>query len=111
MEKLILLGKRKSDGKRVVIKATSDKNGMYELEHERICRDVLQKINFAYKTFLSPEEILFAKTGGYIISIQEFIEQEKLFLSVPLRNNSALHLRLLRRKKGHTPPHTATRGL
>lgn len=99
-KKLILLGKRKSDGKRVVIKATSDKNGMYELEHERICRDVLQKINFAYKTFLSPEEILFAKTGGYIISIQEFIEQEKTFLERTLKEQFSLALKAFEAQEG-----------
>lgn len=81
--KLILLGKRTSDGKRVVIKATSEQNGRKELERERECRSVLQKINFAYDVFFSPEEILFTQKNGMTVSIQEFIEQKKTFLERP----------------------------
>src|SRR6187549_2342490 len=49
--KLILLGRRTSDGKRVVIKATTDTNGMRELLHEYLCRKRLKDIKFAYRGF------------------------------------------------------------
>lgn len=78
--KLILLGYRISDHKRVVIKVSSDRRGMREIEHEHECRRVLHEIKFAYGVFFSPEEVLFTKRNGYQISIQTFIEQEHPFL-------------------------------
>ncbi|MBI3572114.1 hypothetical protein HY091_01095 [Candidatus Kaiserbacteria bacterium] len=98
--KLILLGHRREDGKRVVIKATSDAGGIRELEHERTCRAVLQRINFAYQTFLSPEEILFTKRGPYTLSIQAFIEQERPFLGRPLEEQFALALSAFKAQEG-----------
>lgn len=78
--KLILIGRRKQDDKRVVIKATSDSDGIHELEYEQIRKNALQKINFAYNVFLFPKEILFTKQKGTALSIQEFIENECPFL-------------------------------
>ncbi len=92
-KKLILLGSRKSDHKRVVIKTTSDPAGIRELEHERNCRRVLQEIKFAYQIFLSPEEILFVKKGRHVISIQAFIEQKSAFLERPLEEQFSLALK------------------
>ena len=103
--KLILLGKRKADGKRVVIKATKDADGIKELEHERVCRQVLQEIKFAYQTFLSPEELLFTKKDGYVISIQVFIEQQSTFLARPLADQFALALKAF---KAQESAHAAT---
>ncbi len=91
--KLILLGHRVGDGRRVVIKATRDKAGIRELVHERECREVLKKINFAYQTFFSPEEVLFKNEEGYTLSIQTFIEQESPFLERPLKEQFRLALR------------------
>ena len=99
-KKLILIGKRKNDGKRVVIKATSDKDGIRELEHERVCRNVLQKINFAYKTFLSPEEILFVKKDRYLISIQEFVAQDKTFLEHTIKEQFGLTIKAFEAQEG-----------
>ncbi len=92
-KKLILLGKRKKDNQRVVIKITSDKGGAEELRHERDCRETLQKINFAYEVFHSPKELLFSEISGYTISIQEFIDQEKPFLKRPLKEQFSLALK------------------
>ena len=99
-KKLILLGKRTSDGKRVVVKATSDQNGAKELERERECRSVLQRINFAYDTFFSPKEILFTEKNGMTISIQEFIEQEKTFLERPLKEQFRFALAAFKAQEG-----------
>lgn len=92
-KKLILLGKRKRDGVRVVIKATRDKNGKKELQHERKSRDILHKINFAYQVFLSPDEILFEIQNGYTIAIYKFIEQESTFLARPIEQQFTLALK------------------
>jgi len=74
--KLILLGTHMHDKKRVVIKASSDKDGVRELEHDRNARKTLEHIGFAYQTFFSPQEILFTKQGEFTISVQEFIDQQ-----------------------------------
>lgn len=91
--KLILLGNRKSDGLRVIIKATRDRSGSKELEHERKSREIIQKIKFAYQVFFSPREILFIKKNGYTISISEFIEQECPFLERPIEEQFSFALK------------------
>lgn len=106
-KKLILLGKRNSDGKRVVLKATSDPSGIRELEHERLCRKVLHTIRFAYGTFTSPEEILFHKKNGFVLSVQAFIEQESTFLQRPLRDQFFLVLKAF---KAQESAHATTYG-
>lgn len=103
-KKLILLGKR-GGGKRVVIKATRDPAGTRELLHERTCRAVLQKINFAYDVFFSPEEMLFGEHGGYTISIQAFIEQKQQFIERPIEEQFLLALKAF---KAQESAHAAT---
>lgn len=99
-KKLILLGRRTSDGTRVVIKATADPSGMRELKHERACRRVLKEINFAYQVFHSPEELFFGKRGGRLISIQKFIDQEAQFLARPLKEQFSLALKAFKAQEG-----------
>ena len=82
-KKFILLGTRESDGLRVVIKATRDPRWKRELRHERLCKEVLKKIRFAYHTFLSPEELVFVTKKSFLISIHTFIDQPP-FLSRPI---------------------------
>lgn len=91
--KIILLGHRVKDGKQVVIKATRDRNGTRELMHERTCREMLQKIGFAYDVFFSPEEIAFIQQDGFTISIQAFIETTCPFLERPLQEQFSLVLK------------------
>jgi hypothetical protein len=103
--KLILLGKRVEDEKRVVIKATTDPNGIRELLHERLCRERLKDIKFAYRGFFSPEELLFVHTMGRVISIQAFIEQERSFLARPIEEQFTLALSAFKTQEG---AHAAT---
>jgi hypothetical protein len=79
-KKLILVGSRKSDNRRAIIKLSRDSVGAKELHRERNNRLVMEKIDFAYRIFLSPPEILFIEKDGFTISITEFIEQERTFL-------------------------------
>jgi hypothetical protein len=104
-QKLILLGKEMQTDRRVVIKATNSKDGMQELEHERTCRRVLRQIGFSYQKFLAPEEILFTKSGPYLISIQAFIEQKLPFLERPLEEQFTLALQAF---KAQESAHAAT---
>ncbi len=92
-QKFILLARRQSDNKRVVIKATRDKKGAEEIKHEQICRKAIQNILFAYKIFFTPKEMLFVKKGGYTISIQEYMEQKSTFLERPLEEQFSLALK------------------
>ena len=89
-KKLILRGTYK--GARVVIKATRDMSGMREIEYERRCRAFLKKIRFAYDVFNSPEEVLHGEYGGFLISVQKFIEQDTTFLERPIEAQFALAL-------------------
>jgi len=99
-KKLILIGNRIADKKRVVIKITRDPNGIRELTHERVCRAALQKIAFAYQIFFSSEEIIFTKTGGYTISIQAFVNQTSPFLKWPLEEQFTFALRAFQAQEG-----------
>lgn len=92
-KKLVLLGRRKKDNKRVIIKVSSDPNGIREIQHERTRRAALQKISFAYQTFFSPQEILFTKHGKFTISIQEFLEHERPFTERPPQEQFFLALK------------------
>lgn len=98
--KLILLARRTSDNKRVVIKITRDKNGKKELFHDRKCRAALQNITFAYQIFLSPKEILFTEKDGYTISIQEYIEQKRPFLERALEEQFSIALKAFKSQEG-----------
>lgn len=90
--KLVLLG-RHNDGMHVVIKASSEAGGIKEIEHERTCREILEKISFAYQTFLSPKELLFVHRRPYAILVTEFIEQERPFIERPVEEQCALALK------------------
>jgi hypothetical protein len=92
-KKLILLGRRIKDNKKVIIKATSDKEGSKEIKYERTLRQALQKINFAYQVFFSPQEILFVEQNGFTILIQAFLENERSFLERPLKEQFFLALK------------------
>jgi hypothetical protein len=99
-KKIILLGTMRESGKRVVIKATSDSAGMKELEHERTCRSVITEIKFAYKIFLTPEELIFTRKNGFLISIQAFIEQDSTFLKRLPRDQFFFALRAFEAQEG-----------
>ncbi|HEV8677467.1 MAG TPA: hypothetical protein VN701_01390, partial [Candidatus Paceibacterota bacterium] len=79
-KKLVLVGSRTKDHLKVIIKVSSREEGIREIESERNARETLLHLRFAYYTFLSPEEILYIRHGGYLIFITAFIEQEKTFL-------------------------------
>jgi len=96
--KLILLGQM--NGKRVVIKATTDSEGAKELLHERTCRELLVKIRFAYEVFHTPEEVLFTREEGFTLSVQRFIEQSSTFIGRPLKEQFALALSAFKAQEG-----------
>ncbi len=88
-KKLILTGGR-GDGTRVIIKATRDADGAREIDHERLCREILKKIDFAGSVFNTPEELLHVREEGFSISVQKFIPQERTFLEHSLEEQFTL---------------------
>jgi len=98
--KLVLTGVRASDGKRVVIKISSDPNGRHEIQAERAARQTLQRIRFAYYILLSPEELHFSETHDNTLYITTYIEQEQSFLERPLREQFHLALQALKTQEG-----------
>lgn len=110
-KKLVLLGKQKSDNKKVVIKVSRDSVRSAEIENEWKCRRILQEINFAYSIFFTPKEILYTKENGFTIFITRFIEQKSNFLDRSLEEQFFLALKAFEAQEGvhaTTYEHTST---
>lgn len=98
--KFVLEGKRLQDGKKVIIKISGDKNGKAEIRHDHEARLALGKITFSYRDFLFPREILFSEYRNYLVSVTEFIEEERPFLGHSLEKQFFLSLRALEAQSG-----------
>jgi len=83
-EKLVLLGKRKTDNLRVVIKVSHSPQGKVEIIKEKKVQDTLSKVIFSREDILFPQEIYYGERGAYLIRITNFIPQEKVFASYSL---------------------------
>ncbi len=90
--KLILIGRRRKDGVRVIIKVSTDPDGIHEIEGERASRLMLERMGFSYASFLAPEELEFKRARGMLIAITAFIPQERSFLDRPLKEQFMLAL-------------------
>lgn len=98
--KLVLTGVRAADQLRVVIKASSHPEGVREIRRERACRTILHSLEFAYRTFLFPEELLYIKSGGHTIFVTAYIEQTRGFLEHSLRDQFFLAMRAFEMQEG-----------
>lgn len=94
-KKILLLGKN-SKGERVVIKIGNDRQAVKELDHERICRDMLDKMDFAHNILRSPKELLCIKERNRTIIVSEFIEQDIPFTKRPASEQFTYALSLLK---------------
>jgi len=99
-KKLILLGTRIADRKRVVIKVSNEKAGISELKEERKVRHALKAIRFAYRTFNSPKELFWGKKKGYAMFIQEFLPNSPTFLERPVKEQFDLALSAFKGQEG-----------
>lgn len=99
-KKLVLTGRRTSDGKRVVIKISSDAAGMKEIEREHASRIILHSLDFAVYTFSSPEEILYTKKDGHLIFITSYIEEERTFIEHELEEQFFIALQAFETQEG-----------
>lgn len=98
--KLVLLGRRVLDALRVVIKASSDPQGIKEMERERRARTKVNQIPFALHSFKTPEELYYARHGDLVVSITKYIEQERSFFEHSLEEQFFLALRSLETQEG-----------
>ncbi len=99
-KKLVLVGQQIKDNLKVIIKVASDAKGINEINHERNCRHILEKVKFAQQVFFFPPEILFTEKEGRTILITTFIEQETTFLNRPQEEQFFLSLKGLEAQEG-----------
>lgn len=98
-KKLILLG-RDTAQNRVVIKVSNTENGIREINHERECRDILERIDFARDIFHTPEDVAYIVEGGYVVSVQKYIAQTCSFLERPIAEQFAFALAAFKGQEG-----------
>lgn len=98
--KLVLAGQRMTDGKRVIIKVSSDPAGIKEIERERTSRTVLHTLNFAHYAFSSPEELLYENKDGHVVFITSYIEEERTFIEHELDEQFFLALHAFETQEG-----------
>ncbi|XKT74504.1 MAG: hypothetical protein ACJKTH_00180 [Patescibacteria group bacterium UBA2163] len=109
-EKMVLLGRNAKDGKRVVIKVSSDEEGKKELEHERRAKALLEKLHFAYDVFVTPQELFFTESDGRMVAVYEYIEQEKQFIDRPTPEQFTYALCAFKAQEGaHATTHRHTK--
>lgn len=99
-KKLVLTGEHIPDHKRVIIKVSSSIAGIAEIERERNTRTTLHKLEFALRTFYSPEEMLFEMHGPYRIYITAYVEEARSFFEHSLDEQFFLALRALETQEG-----------
>lgn len=108
--KLVLLGTRVTDQKRVVIKISSDREGIREIATEQRAREILRILKFAYQTLHAPLEILYITGGTHTVSVTAHLGQEKTFLSRPLEEQFALALQAFKAQESvHATTYSHTR--
>jgi hypothetical protein len=99
-EKLVLIGKRKSDNTKVAIKISSKELGKKDIREERAARDLLQSIAFTDKSLLFPKELYWGERGQYLIWVIEFIEQEEVFVAHSLDEQFFIAIKAFEAQEG-----------
>ena len=98
--KLVLIGTNNRNDERVIIKLSSDKEGIKEIAQEHKSREILAKIDFAYRNFFTPDEVLYKKSGKYLFFITKYISQDRTFISRDLDEQFFLALRAFEMQEG-----------
>jgi len=109
-KKLVLIGTNINDGKKVVIKYSSDQNGIKEIEQERRARETVAKIPFSYIPLLAPAEIAFQKKDGAVFFVTEYISEKTPLLKQPIQKQFRIALDGLKMQEGsHAIAHSHTK--
>ena len=98
--KMVLYGERITDKLKVVIKITNNPKLKAELNKEILSGEKIKKINFAYKKFLFPREILSGHKGEYTFLITEYIKQDKPFFERSTKEQFFLALKAFETQEG-----------
>ncbi len=91
--KVVLVGTRLSDGKRIIIKTSNIDSGKNDIRNEKKARDLLKSISFAKEVLLLPEELYWGEKNGYVVWAIEFIEQDRVFVSYPIEEQFFIALK------------------
>jgi hypothetical protein len=93
-EKLVLVGKRIHDSKKVIIKVSNEESGKKEIDSEKRTYDFLKKVAFTTEHILLPTPIYYNQLPeNYLVLVTEFIPQEKVFVNHSLEEQFFLILR------------------
>ncbi len=91
-KKVVLVGMRTDTRETVIIKSSTDKKSIRELELEQQARNQLQNLPFAYQPLLAPKELWSEKSNGRFTIALEYIDQPQPFLSLPTKEQFVLVL-------------------
>lgn len=91
-KKVVLVGIQNDTNQTVIIKSSTDKASIKELELEQQARKQLQNLPFAYQPLLAPKELWSENTHGRLTIAIEYIDQPKPYLQLPLREQFDLVL-------------------
>lgn len=95
-EKLVLVGRRTADKKRVIIKISKHDSGQSEIRRERDVLNALVKMLPSNGFIHLPGEVYFGQVDGYLIWISKFIEQEQIFAAKPVEEQFSLALNIFK---------------
>lgn len=99
-KKLVLIGTHTPSGARVIIKVSSDLAGKREIEREYIARTLINDLGFAHYTFHTPKHVVHQSYDDLLVSISEFIEQDRSFLTRNLEERFFLALSAFEAQEG-----------
>lgn len=91
--KIVLVAKRINSDEKLIIKTSADKQSLEEIADERISRQTLESLSFAYHPLLAPRELWVEKVGPRLTVATEYIEQPVSYLSLPLKTQFDLILK------------------
>ncbi len=97
--KLVLIGRRLSDGKKVIIKISKHPDGKKEIKTEKDARDLLSTLPFTDDSILFPEEVYFETYKDYLVWISSYISQDKVFVAHPIEDQFFTALRAFETKE------------
>lgn len=93
--KLILTGTQ-ADGTKVIIKVSRDRGGIQEIEREHTARATISKLTFSYQLLTPPKDLLHMRYGDGVVSIAEFIPQDRPFIERPTEEQFSLALSMFK---------------
>ncbi len=91
--KFVLIGVRTSDKKKVIIKITHEREGKKELKKEREATENLKNLTLVRDSIKIASELYYGVHNGYLILINEFLEQDEVFVRLPIEEQFFLSLR------------------